>query len=337
VTPACLEVGLKSLASALGPADVCFGNLETPLSDVGRLPGARRSLQLRGDPDYGAVLHSAGFALLGVANNHALEHGREAYRDSLHRIEGLGIGPCGLAGTDGWSARPITRDIGGVRVGILGYSLRPSIDDGLPPPHALGTESGILADVRRLRPDVDCLIVSLHWGEEFVTSPSAAEVAFGHAVIEAGARIVVGHHPHVARPVERYRGGVIAYSLGNFLADMIWHEPLRHGLVLDCVVSASALEDVRVHRVRLDRSFLPTVDQRDALSMVESRPVAGLAPDEYVRAARRTVAAQRRALYRYTLLNAWRFDPRVLAQLAVNALSGKVSRRARGERDEIWG
>jgi hypothetical protein len=79
------------------------------------------------------------------------------------------------------------------------------------------------------------------------------------------------------------------------------------------------------------------VDQRDALSMVESRPVAGLAPDEYVRAARRTVAAQRRALYRYTLLNAWRFDPRVLAQLAVNALSGKVSRRARGERDEIWG
>ena len=78
---------------------------------------------------------------------------------------------------------------------------------------------------------MDVVVVSLHWGEEFVDQPSMQEVELGHAVIDAGATAVLGHHRHVVRPVERYRHGVIAYSLGNLIGDMVWYTAFRRGAI----------------------------------------------------------------------------------------------------------
>jgi poly-gamma-glutamate synthesis protein (capsule biosynthesis protein) len=328
----CLQV----FSTALGKSDLQFANLETPLSDAGLDQRARRSRQLRGIPDYAPVLRSAGFAVLNVANNHSLEHGQAAFLDSVTRLESLGIEVCGRRGLDGWAALPARLEVKGLRIGVLGYTLRPT--PGVAErPHAEPDETQILRDVARLRGEVDCVLVSLHWGEEFVPLPSTEEVAFGHALIDAGATVILGHHPHVARPVERYGRGVIAYSLGNFAADMIWHEPLRLGLALDCDLSAEGVGRVEVHQARIDDSYLPRLNRTKSVSIASAGTVPALASGDYIGEARKTVQAQRRALYRYTLLNAWRFNPAVLLQLGLTTVRGKLAGLLGGQRDAVWG
>lgn len=274
--------------------------------------------------------------MLNVANNHAIDHGLEAFLESTSRLSGLGIAMCGLRGTDGWASQPITREERGLRIGFLGYSLRPGAEAAREHPHAEPSETEILADVRRLRPEIDCLVVSLHWGEEFAPLPSAGEVVLAHSIAEAGATIVLGHHPHVARPVERYRGAVIAYSLGNFAGDMVWYEPLREGLALACDVTRSGVKTLRIFRTRIGTNYLPAVPSGGA-EVAAAACVSGLVRAEYVGLARSTVAAERRALYLYTLRNAWRFRPKVLVELVGTTVRGKLRRLLGGHRDEIWG
>ncbi len=138
---------LRRFAAIVGPSDLTFGNLETPLSDVGLDRHNRRSRQLRGAPSYAAALRDGGFTVLNVANNHALEHGTEAFLDSTSRLKGLGIAICGLRGTDGWASQPVTQVAKGLRVGFLGYSLRPGPEAIGEHPHAEPSEAEILADV----------------------------------------------------------------------------------------------------------------------------------------------------------------------------------------------
>ena len=77
-------------------------------------------------------------------------------------------------------------------------------------------EAIAMEDVVELRKQVDCVVVSLHWGYEYVEYPSPRQQAFARKLVRAGAQMVIGHHPHVVQGVERYQGGLIAYSLGNF-------------------------------------------------------------------------------------------------------------------------
>jgi poly-gamma-glutamate capsule biosynthesis protein CapA/YwtB (metallophosphatase superfamily) len=87
-------------------------------------------------------------------------------------------------------------------------------------------------DVRQLRPRCDVVIVSMHHGVEYQPKPSAAQVAFAHAAIDAGATLVIGHHPHVIQSSEAYRGGLIFYSLGNFIFDQYQRVETQHGEVV---------------------------------------------------------------------------------------------------------
>ena len=329
-----LASALQTCISSGGPADIVFGNLETPLSDLD-LDRTRRSRQLRGRPEYAASLRAGGFSVLSVASNHALEHGVDAFVASARQLESVGINPCGQRGLDGWTARPVTQLVKNLRVGFLAYSMRPASPPPPPASYALAAEEEILTDVARLRAETDCLVVSLHWGEEFVPQPSEGEVAFARALVDAGVSLILGHHPHVARPVERYRNAVIAYSLGNFAADMIWYDPLRNGLMLECEITRQGVGRACVHRVRIDRFYLPAALASEVVAE-RQEPLRGLPREDYIREARRTVRAQRRALYRYTALNAWRFEPGALLDLAAKTLGGKLARLTRGKRDEIW-
>jgi poly-gamma-glutamate capsule biosynthesis protein CapA/YwtB (metallophosphatase superfamily) len=331
-----LEFALRDFTAAMGESALTFANLETPLSDTGLEPSGRRSRQLRGRPDYVTALRAAGFTVLNVANNHSLEHGPRAFLDSVSRVEAAGIEVVGKRGAGEWSSQPVTITLSGLRVGILGYTLRrtPENAERL---HAEPNEAEIRADVARLRASVDTVIVSLHWGEEFVQVPSTSEVELAHALVDAGASLILGHHPHVARPVERYRDAVIAYSLGNFVADMIWHAPLRRGLVLDCELMVGGVAGVRVHETRIDDGYLPRVDLDSSVAVATPVSIAPLPQDAYISQARATVQAQRRALYGYTVRNAWQFEPRMLLDLALKTVRGKLGALSGRSRDAIWG
>ena len=111
----------------------------------------------------------------------------------------------------------------------------------------------LLDDVRAARRKADIVIVSLHWGTEYAREPDPEQRAFAHQLIDAGATLVLGHHPHTPQPVERYHHGLIAYSLGNFVFDPT-RDHARHGLLLHCTLARGRVVRYRVTRTHIEHS-----------------------------------------------------------------------------------
>jgi poly-gamma-glutamate synthesis protein (capsule biosynthesis protein) len=321
-----LEPVLTDTRALFGGADIVFGNLECTLSGAGLDPGRWHSAQMRGTPSFARQLREAGFTVLNVANNHAVQHGASSFEETLAILRAAGIAPCGVRGTEGWCSAPVIVPVGpSLRVGVLGYCHRPRQYGTGDPPYAEGTLDDMLGDVSRLKTMVDYVVVSLHWGEEFVPQPSRGEVRQGRALVEAGASLILGHHPHVLRPVHRYRQGLIAYSLGNFVADMVWHEPLRRGAVLACTVGEEGVRRAEVTRTRIDEGFVPRRMQPAEVVGTDQPGVEGLEEAAYTAAIAQTIGAQRLAAYGFALRNLHRFPPRMLVQLAGVTLRNKIS------------
>ena len=118
------------------------------------------------------------------------------------------------------------------------------------------------ARVRELRPRVDVVVVSLHWGVEYNQSANAGQIALAHALVDAGADLILGHHPHVVQGLERYKGAVIAYSLGNFVFDMA--DPVkRESMILDVTFTASTGAAAAGGRPTVAARALPMLIDRD--------------------------------------------------------------------------
>lgn len=307
------------LAPRLSAADLAIGNLEAPLIAEGKGPTRWARDQMRGDPIYARVLRDAGFTALSVANNHAVQHGESGFAETVATLEAAAILPIGVRGEAPWSCKPAIWRSHSTSVALLGYSWRPRQYGLGAPPYAEVEPAAVLADVARARSAHDFVIVSLHWGEEFVAQPSDDEVRFGRAVVDAGAALVLGHHPHVARPVERHGPGLIAYSLGNAIADMVWMEDLRTGLLLEAALERE-LGNATVTRIRIDNSYVARLDN-GSLGPVAVRPLSAV---DYRRAAAAKLALQRRAAYWHAAVNVHRFAPGTFATLAATTVRNKL-------------
>ncbi len=197
-------------------ADIAFCNLETSIEGVG-VAAAKRHV-ISSAPENLDYLTEAGFSVANVANNHILDRGESACLQLIQMVKSKGIEIVGLRCQGGTgSARsnrgtPVILSCKGIRVGLLGYAdygFRGTALMPLRKPFAL-------ADVAELRPQTDCLIVSLHWGYEYTEWPSPEQQRLARRLVDAGANMIIGHHPHVVQGIEEYHGGLIAYSLGNF-------------------------------------------------------------------------------------------------------------------------
>ena len=340
--PGDASAAFSPLTPLLQRGEVVMGNLECVLARTGLGSTRHRSDQMRGDPGYASNLRLAGFTAMSVANNHATQHGISAFESTVECLEAAGIRCVGLRGKDEWCAEPVVQTTrNGLRVGLLGYSWRPRQYDTGQPPYAEGDVEAVVRDVVRLRLSTDAVVVSLHWGEEFLNLPSVGEVAAGRRIIDAGASVIVGHHPHVVRPVERYGGGIICYSLGNFVTDMIWQPVLRSGAVLECRLSPAGVFDLGMSSTRVDSAFrarLATVPPR-----IGNGSVSGLAEPEYRAGVGRSVRRQRLAVYAYAARNLGRYPPTVLTELVASILRNKVyglissdfARAVNGARKEV--
>ena len=115
--------------------------------------------------------------------------------------------------------------------------------------------------IARAAETVDFLVVSYHFGEEYAKEPSARQRFLAEAAIESGAKLVVGHHPHVTQPLEEYRGGLIKYSLGNFVFDQSFSEETMQGAALEVLVRGGKLVGFREHEVVIAPDFHPQITQ----------------------------------------------------------------------------
>jgi poly-gamma-glutamate synthesis protein (capsule biosynthesis protein) len=196
--------------------DVVFANLESALTRRGR-PSAI-DMNYRAAPKFAAVLRAAGFNVVSLANNHCLDYGEVALFDTIAALRAAGVRPVG-AGKNEREARRgivIARKTG--KIGILAYNnAGPTTTfagrdwSGCSP----GNPFVLDEDIPRMRSRARTVIVSIHWGQEGVPEPNRMERELAHRAIDLGADCVLGHHSHVAGPVELYRGKPIIYSLGN--------------------------------------------------------------------------------------------------------------------------
>jgi len=249
-------------AENLQAYDITFGNLEGPLSSRGTNQGSIYSF--RADPSAIEGLIYGGFDVMSVANNHILDWGVSALSDTVSILDKNGIIPVG-AGIDFAQAnnpRMITRN--GITAAFLAYTnLYPQsleAEAHTPGVSAWDVEE-IKSDVTRIKKEklADVVVVSVHWGNEYETQAEQWQKNFAHALIDAGADIVVGHHPHVAQEVEEYHGGVIFYSLGNFIFDQDFSEETMRGLAGEVTVSKNGIDSVITHDVFINRVFQPTI------------------------------------------------------------------------------
>ena len=219
------------IADLLAEPSLTFANLETPVAPGA--PGGTREYVFNAPPEAIAALAHAGVDVVAVANNHAFDQGRTGFEETLRRVEAAGLTAVG-AGPAGHAAGPVRVTSGGLALAFLGYAAFfnqegndcPRTAPGAAPCRqaSLLDRTRIVEDVRAAAAEADAVVVSLHWGVEYDAQPRADDVELAHAIVEAGAAVVLGHHPHVLQPVELYRArdgriGVIAYSLGNFVSN----------------------------------------------------------------------------------------------------------------------
>ncbi len=244
----------------LRSGDVVFGNLEAPLSHRGAKRGNVRSLSMRGDPAAAAGLRRAGFTVLSLANNHALQHGTGALEDTVRAVSELGIGYAGVSATREDARKPLCVAVKAIKAALLAYCLVPdptayrSVDD----------PAQICQDVARAKAGADLVVVSLHWGNEYIHRPSPDQVQLAHRIIDSGCALILGHHPHVVQGLEAYHGGLIAYSLGNFVFDM-WGPDTGESLILRVGLNRAGVTSWETVPVRINRGAQPEIlDGREA-------------------------------------------------------------------------
>ena len=237
--------GLKPL---LRQADLAVANLESVLTTQGQ--PLNKPYIIRAHPMWGQTLVEAGFDLVSLANNHALDYGQVGLDETLSILDALGIASVGAGcetGANGnadlcQASRPAIFTLNGVKVAVLGYAgayWNDSPDMPASDKIAWAESARVQADVRAAREQADVVIVLLHAGIEYAAKPSAGQVTVAHAAIDAGADLVVGHHPHVTQTVERYgnprgkdgRDGLIVYSLGNAVFDIPRQAAMRGDLL----------------------------------------------------------------------------------------------------------
>jgi len=318
---------LKTL-NVLREADLLFGNLECAHSWVGLRPGDYKSVQMRGDPRHIQALVAAGFKVVNVANNHSMQHGTEAFLDSVHNLESANIRCCGIAANESaTSARPVTVEMNGVKVGFLGYSLRPRQYFEHVPLYAEGEPEAMVQDVQTLRDRVDSVVVSVHWGDEFIQRPSPDEKTLARRLVDVGADLIIGHHPHVLRGFERRGRGCIVYSLGNFVSDMIWDDALRTSVIFECTITKSGISDINFVPTFANADFQPEAQKgsngdairgrlRQLSEEIERRDSkkANVTDEIYYEDAEIVHRQIRAKSHRFFLCRFWKYPARILFQ-----------------------
>ncbi len=216
------DAPFSGVTALLKDADVTLANLESPLSNRGS-PWAGKDVTFRGTPAGASAIKSAGIDAVSMANNHALDYGREALVDTIANLDRAKVKHAG-AGRDLTEAfRPAWIHVGKRKVAFLAFSW--IVPNGFYPSATgagvAGTRDPAVVSraVRQVARRADFTVVSFHWGMEYQDYPLQDQVALAHAAIDAGASLVMGHHPHVIQGIELYRRRPIVYSLGDFVFD----------------------------------------------------------------------------------------------------------------------
>jgi poly-gamma-glutamate capsule biosynthesis protein CapA/YwtB (metallophosphatase superfamily) len=226
------------VADVFHGADFGFVNMETPVAP--NHSKGSKPFMFDAPVALPQALKASGIKIVSFANNHVMDQGWAGFAETRDHLREVGLLFAGTGDTAQTAWQPVITEANGIKVGWLGMTRwlngnrNPDKDDQphvnfFPYPGEAGgapgmDEAGVLAAVKAARAQCDLLVISVHWGIEYATAPRPEDVEMAHKMLDAGASVIVGHHPHVLQPVETYttadgRNTVIFYSLGNFLSN----------------------------------------------------------------------------------------------------------------------
>jgi len=242
---------LSGLEEFFQQADLVLVNLEGPITDnqsvsVGSQPGSRNNFIFTFAPQILAALKKANINLVNLGNNHILNFGVAGYQETKDYLEQANIRFFGQIGEQVEAEEQYLSFIWrekGITIGFVNFN---QFSGG----KVEGEMDVVLQEIKRLRPEVDWLVVYPHWGNEYVLEPNQVIKNWAQQFVDVGADLVIGAHPHVEQINEVYQGKEIYYSLGNLVFDQYFQPEVRQGLVLE-IEFFQDKKEIKEHRVEL--------------------------------------------------------------------------------------
>lgn len=253
------------VADEIKNADLAMANLESQISDKGSNVGSIYSFRAPVEAIQGLIF--SGIDIVSLANNHAFDYGSQALKDSLERLIDAGISPVGV-GDEYQAFSPAIKTVNNTRLAFFAYT------DQMPVSlQAKGESLGIAvinkdnltkikADIELAKQLADIVVVSFHWGTEYAKEPGSEQVNLARDMIDAGADLIIGHHPHVVQKYEKYKDGYIFYSLGNFIFDQGFSDETLEGEIAKVIIKDKKITDAFPLKVILNEFFQPELENK---------------------------------------------------------------------------
>jgi gamma-polyglutamate biosynthesis protein CapA len=239
--------------------DLVSANLEGAVTDGGAHYPPELAIDFAFNPKIVGELKDYGFNYFNIANNHLSDQGKNGIIETEKNLATLGFDFAGCADRQVGACTSRIIEKKGRKIGLTGASMVYGTVD----------EKKLLAEVSRLASSTDLVIAQMHWGTEYQHEPAKNQITLAHKLIEAGADIVIGHHPHVISGVEIYQGKPIFYSLGNFVFDQYFSTDTQEELGVDIIANGN---DFTIN-------LYPIKSKSTRLRLVSDEPSSVKAPD----------------------------------------------------------
>lgn len=257
----------QNIAEVLRRADLAVINLESPI--INTPPYPREGFIFRARPENISGLKFAGVDLVNLANNHFGNAGQEGMEYTFNILKDNNIDYFGAGRNEAEAYQAKIIKVKTKKFGFLGQTYNVGYKaTGLKPGVAVYNLEKLKKEIKSLRNKVDFLIVQFHGGREYTYQPNREQVLFAHAAIDAGADLVIGHHPHWIQTIEKYKGKYIFYSLGNLIFDQNWSQKTKEGLLVKVVFGDNL--SFKLLPVIIKENFQPVlVDKERALEILK--------------------------------------------------------------------
>lgn len=264
----------EHVSPIFGASDLVLGNLETSVGTGGQID-VNKQYSFQSKPESLKGMVNGGVDGVSIANNHTLDYGQEGFKQTLDHLEEHGIEYAGGGRDIGAALQPVVWDVKGMKVGFLAFS-RVIYDVSW---YATEKRPGILSGydhyaknvsetIRQARENVDFLIVSVHWGKELAQYPEADEIKFGRMMIDSGADVIMGHHPHVLQGIELYKNKPIVYSLGNFVFNST-SQLSRTSMIFNLEIGSEGITNIYIIPVQINHCRPIPVQGKDGRAVVD--------------------------------------------------------------------
>lgn len=256
------DYAFKQIQNRARGSDAVFCNLEAPITTYtirtagkcGEALAAKRDYVLRSPPGSIRYLKNAGFTVVSLANNHIMDYNARGLEDTINSLNKAKIAYCGAGEDKKRAMAPAIIEVKGVKVAFIAFSeIAPALSRAtskLPGIAAISYPPlnndyiNVCRSIKSARNrGAEIVIVSLHWGRENSTVHEEYQRVFAKKILDAGADCIIGHHPHVLRGWEMYKGRLVAYSLGNY-------------------IFASSDRNTKMLRVKFQKGILPVWSQQ---------------------------------------------------------------------------